>query len=148
MNAASITKISNGFTKKAIALLNENLWTHNTEAKGKEGVKKYINLVSFLMLHEFNACNEADRVQFLKSMSGSVIKDFNDLKLIIRYSKDGLKYKGCSLRETIEEVLTLMGWTKDLSEDNIYNQDLLFMHQYTPYNYYLEYAIHNIPLEE
>ncbi len=147
MNTASITKASNEFTKKAIDLLNENLWTHNTEAKGKEGVKRYINLVTFLMLYELHSDDASHNPQKIKGISELAIKDFNDLKLIIRHHEQtSVKYKGDSLSQVIQKMLGLMGWTKELSEKNIQNQDLLFIHQYTPYNYYLEYAVQNVSL--
>lgn len=145
MSLQQITKRSNAYTKKAIEELKKNVWTVNTESKGKDDIKDFINLVLFSAFTELSKLPESKNKESIeKKYLISVTGDFKDLELILMYSNSDIKFKGKLLGERIQKSLKNIGWKGDFSKELVFSQDLQFMDHYAPFNFYLNKAIREV----
>ena len=120
----------------------KNLWK-NGESKEEKQIKEFLSLmffIAFLELYkdskEKAMPNGSDATLLLNCLA----KDFKDIEVLIRYSKSTVRYKEKDLKEEVGKIIRSFKWKGAVSLGRLHSQDLLFIHEYTPYNFYLEYV--------
>lgn len=141
MSIREIEKRSQEVAQSYVSTL-KNLW-ENGESKEEKQVKEFLALmffIAFLELHKAAEGKGVPRESDAALLLNCLAKDFKDIGALIKYSKSTVEYKGDALKAEVNRVIKSFKWKGAVNLGRLHSQDLLFIHEYTPYNFYLEYV--------